>query len=124
MQDGTTGASMKRSLTHAPEHSEPPELAAAWAGTGGGPHPAGGAFPGVAVGMARPGTGGGGPVGRIAEDMTKVWQAGEWFAPYSGAGDAGRGDAGGGDVGRGGRGDSGVPGVGWCSGGAEGAGLG
>ena len=40
------------------------------------------------------------------------------------SGDAGRGDAGGGDVGRGGRGDSSVPRVGWCAGGAEGAGLG
>ena len=56
------------------------------------------------MGAARPGTGGGG--GRIAEDTTKVVQAREWFAPYSGGGDVGRGgrgDAGGGDVGRCGR---------------------
>ena len=39
MQDGRTGALMKRSLTHAPELAEPPELAAAWAGTGARPPP-------------------------------------------------------------------------------------
>ena len=113
-QAGRTGALLT------PELPEPPEPAAAWAGTGGGPHPGGGAFPGAAVGTARPGTGGGGPAGSIAEDIC----FGKWFSTYSGDGDTGRGDAGGGDVGRGGRGDSGVPGVGWCSGGAEGAGLG
>ena len=113
MQAGRTGALLT------PELPEPPEPSAAWAGTDGGPHPGGGAFRGTTVGAARPGTGGGGPASRIAEDTTKVVQASEWFAPYSGAGDAGRGDAGGGDVGRGGRGDSGVPGVGWCSVGAS-----
>ena len=110
---------MKRSLTHAPELPGRPKIGAAWARTRAGPHPEGGALNGAAVGTARPGTGGGGPAGSIAEDIG----FGKWLSKYSGDGDTGRCDAGGGDVGCGGRGESGVPGVGWRAGGAEWAGL-
>ena len=105
----------------APEHPEPPELAAAWAGSGAndGDGAFHGAFHGIGAAVdlrTAPGAGGGGP-GSIALHIVVGTACASCVA---GRGDTGGGDFGGGgrgdcggDSGGGGRGDSGVvPGLG------------